>query len=81
MNTYDENMLNEVVVLLKARPWTLRELSLRFEKAERTIKRWLIELRARGYRVVRDGVTVECPYYIAGTLNNQSSEGYLPMYP
>jgi hypothetical protein len=74
MNTYDEDLLSEVASMLQIRPWSLRELSLRFEKSERTIKRWLIELRRRGFRVVRDGITVECPYYVAGAVPEASRQ-------
>lgn len=64
MNTYDEEALEETRVLLTVKPMTIRSLSRRFERSERTIKRWLNELRARGHRVVRDGIAVQCPYFI-----------------
>jgi len=65
MNTYNEEALHEARLLLLAKPQSIRDLSLRFEKSERTIKRWLMELRERGDRVVRDGISVESPYFIS----------------
>lgn len=75
MNTYDEDTLEEVKMILSVKPTTIRELSRRFEKSERTIKRWFCELRDRGYRVVRDGAYVACPYFIVGQVGRRTSAG------
>ncbi len=64
MNTYNEDAMTKAVVLL-SQPRTIPELAEQFGKSERTMKRWLEELRRRGHRVVRDGVGVEAPYFIA----------------
>lgn len=64
MNTYNEEALAEAMKLLGSTPQTIPELATRFKKSERTIKRWLEEMRRRGLRVVRDGITVESPYFI-----------------
>lgn len=64
MNTYDEGALNEAARLLKQKPRSLEELAVRFNKSKRTIKRWMVELRSRNMRVVRDGVATESPYMI-----------------
>lgn len=64
MNTYDEVFLEEVVLILKEKPCTVRELAEHYKKTPRTIKRWFAELRRRGHRVVRDGVASEAPYAI-----------------
>jgi transposase len=64
MNTYNEEALGEAVQLLHTKPHTIPELAERFKKSERTIKRWLQEMRDRGHRVVREGVAVESPYCI-----------------
>lgn len=64
MNSYDEDAMAEAVTLMASKPQTIGSLARRFGKSERTIKRWLAELRSRGIRVVRDGVDVDSPYMI-----------------
>ena len=64
MNTYNEKDLEKAILMLKARPYKVTSLSKKFKKSERTIKRWLVELGDRGYRVVRNGVEVDSPYVI-----------------
>lgn len=75
MNTYDENALAEVVLLLEVRPCTVAELSRHYRRTPRTIKRWLQELRNRGERVVRDGIQLESPYAIVKEKTSQSDGG------
>ena len=64
MNTYDENAMGECIALLVEEPQTVPQLAARFERSERTIKRWMSEMRERGHRVVREGVDVDSPYVI-----------------
>lgn len=64
MNAYDEDAMAEAVTLMASKPQAIGSLARRFGKSERTIKRWLAELRSRGIRVVRDGVDVDSPYMI-----------------
>lgn len=64
MNTYDEQALTELVKVLSTKPKSIRKLSLQFQRSERTIKRWIVELRARGHRIVKDGVATHDPYLI-----------------
>lgn len=64
MNTYNEDALGQAIRLLQKKPRTIAQLARQFRKSERTIKRWLTEMRDRGHRVVREGVSVESPYVI-----------------
>ena len=68
MNTYDENQLEKTAQMIYDRPRTVGELAVVFGKSKRTIKRWLTEMRKRGFRVVREGVGVESPYTIVDPL-------------
>lgn len=65
MNMFKEDELRAFVELLCDNPYTIPELAQEFSHGERTIKRWIEELRRRGFRVVRDGVSSKAPYYIA----------------
>ena len=64
MKTYDEEALEQAIELLKAGPQTVGALAMTFQRADRTIKRWLEELGKRGHWVVRDGTTAASPYRI-----------------
>lgn len=67
MNVYNEKAMKEAIRMLQTKPYTALELAFRFGKTERTIKRWMNEMRERGHRVVRDGVDLESPYMIVET--------------
>lgn len=66
MNVYNEAALREGIRLLMERPHTVEELAATFQRSPKTVKRWMTEYRKRGYRVVRDGVKVDSPWYISG---------------
>ena len=61
---YDETLLSDMKDCLRNSPRTIPEMAGRFSRGERTIIRWIQELRKRGYRIVKDGPETNAPYYI-----------------
>lgn len=63
MNVYDEEKLQDMAELLLKNPQTIEQLTVRYNRSTRTIKRWIAEIRARGLRIVRDGAELNSPYF------------------
>lgn len=59
-----ESKMKELIKILKTGSHNVHDLQCFFGVSTRTVRRWLEEVEARGYRIVREGVYPMSPYGI-----------------